>query len=266
MSPLQDAAAAPARRQRAPRPVYRTADGVRVPSVTTVLGVIAKPWLVPWANGLGLRGINSTDYVDETAGGGTLVHAVIEATLKGQPLTATLADDFTDIEREYARAAWRRFVEWRGGHELEPLLMEHQLVSERLRVGGTVDLYARVDGRLAVLDFKTSNRVYDSHLLQLAAYRSLLEEAGHQVDEVRVVLLPREMGARSSEASVTETGCYLEVFEAALELYRRQRVLEREERRRREHERQAVEKERVESDLQRMVEMSEDQLFARFRD
>ena len=43
---------------------YKTAGGQRVPGVTTVLGVINKPALVPWANQLGLQGINSSTYVD----------------------------------------------------------------------------------------------------------------------------------------------------------------------------------------------------------
>ena len=30
--------------------VYKTADGIRVPGVTTVLGVLNKPALIKWAN------------------------------------------------------------------------------------------------------------------------------------------------------------------------------------------------------------------------
>jgi hypothetical protein len=63
--------------------IYKLANGKRVPGVTTVLGVINKPALVKWANGLGLQGIDSTTYVDETARIGTLAHAMIQEYLGG---------------------------------------------------------------------------------------------------------------------------------------------------------------------------------------
>lgn len=219
-----------------PRPVYRTADGKRVPSVTTVLGVIAKPWLVAWANRLGLQGINSTEYVEEAAGAGTLTHAAIEAELTGQPMSDDLLAAFTDEEKTLGRLAWANYREWRKQHDLEPVLMEHQLVSEQLRVGGTVDLYARIDGRFAVLDFKTSARVYESHLIQLAAYRALLEEHGHPVDEVRVVLIPREAHVIDGERErvLEDTRHELAVFHAARALYEAQRVMEKVQRENRE--------------------------------
>ena len=36
---------------------YKLVDGTKVPSVTTVLGILNKPALVKWANNLGLQGI-----------------------------------------------------------------------------------------------------------------------------------------------------------------------------------------------------------------
>ena len=63
--------------------IYKLANGKRVPGVTTVLGVINKPALVKWANNLGLQGIDSTTYVDETAKVGTLAHEMIQEYLGG---------------------------------------------------------------------------------------------------------------------------------------------------------------------------------------
>ena len=48
-----------------------------VPSVTTVLGQLAKPALIPWANKLGLQGIDVAKYVDLTAEAGSLAHKMI---------------------------------------------------------------------------------------------------------------------------------------------------------------------------------------------
>lgn len=233
--------------RKPPRPDYRTLSGKKVPSVTTVLGTIAKPWLVRWANGLGLRGIDSTQYVDETAVVGTLAHAWIEHHLRGEKFPRELMSEFSAEHEAGARNAWAAYLEWRKAHTVVPLLVEAQLVSERMRVGGTVDLLAEVDGRLEVVDFKTSVRVYDSHVVQLAAYRSLLEEHGHRVEAVRVVLLPRDGDEVSAQALLNgrtpslerervleDTSHELKVFEAARALYEAQRVMERAHRQNRE--------------------------------
>lgn len=218
--------------RQAPRPKYRTLDGKIVPSVTTVIGVIAKPWLVAWANKLGLQGIDSTEFVAEAAGAGTLTHAAIEADLGGSPLDAGLIAEFSDEERTAGRVAWAAYRAWRKQHDLEVILLEHQLVSEVMKVGGTVDLYAVIDGRRSVIDFKTSARVYESHVVQLAAYRALLEENGYEVDEVRVVLLPREVLVidHEGERVLEDTSHELDVFRAARALYDAQRVMEAQQR------------------------------------
>jgi hypothetical protein len=37
--------------------IYKLADGSRVPGVTTIVGMKAKPQLIDWANRIGLEGI-----------------------------------------------------------------------------------------------------------------------------------------------------------------------------------------------------------------
>ena len=53
---------------------YVNAMGKRLPGVTTVIGVLNKPLLVPWANNLGLQGINVRDYVNDKADILSLIH------------------------------------------------------------------------------------------------------------------------------------------------------------------------------------------------
>ncbi len=53
---------------------------------------------------------------------------------------------------------------------------EIHLVSEKWKFGGTPDAILRVDGKLVLADWKTSQRHLPRHvLLQLAAYRHLIE-------------------------------------------------------------------------------------------
>jgi hypothetical protein len=216
--------------QRKAHTVYRAADGRVVPSVTGVLGVIAKPWLIPWANRLGLQGIDSEAHVSQAARIGTLAHAFVETRFTGEVLKrADLEAEHTEEEIAGALRAFRAYQAWAADKTITPILSETPLVSEAHRYGGTFDLYAEVDGRRELLDFKTSERVYDSHLIQLAAYRALLEEHGHPVEAVRVVLMPREPLVIDYEPSrvMEDTGREWSVFLAARQLYEAQKEIER---------------------------------------
>jgi len=198
-----------------PHQRYRLRDGAEVPGVTTVLGVLNKPALVTWANRMGLRGIDTGRYVDELATIGTLAHAIIIHSLGGpEPDFA----DHTANQRALAENAVLSFTAWRRGREMETVLAEVPLVSERYAYGGTPDWYGLVDGRRVLLDFKTGKAIYDEHLYQVAAYRGLLVENWHGVDEVRVLQVGRDEGEGFSERVILGSAIesYWRVFLAAL--------------------------------------------------
>jgi len=62
---------------------YFTKSGVRVPGVTTVLNVIAKPALIHWAWDLGIKNIDYKTFRDELADVGTLAHDMILMHIQG---------------------------------------------------------------------------------------------------------------------------------------------------------------------------------------
>ena len=64
--------------------IYKKADGTRVPSVTTYLGVLAKPALIHWAWELGVQGLDYRKVRDQAGDVGTLVHYLILCQLQGQ--------------------------------------------------------------------------------------------------------------------------------------------------------------------------------------
>ena len=41
--------------------------------------------------------------------------------------------------------------------------------------GGTLDCLAEIDGRIYIIDFKTSNHITYKYFLQLAAYKYMIE-------------------------------------------------------------------------------------------
>ena len=199
---------------------YRLNDGSFCPSVTTVLGCLAKgDGLMEWSNSLGFKGLRYKEHLDSLARTGTLAHAKIEADLRG-----TAAPDetgYTEEEQRGAFASHFHFRAWRRTHEVRALALERVFVSEALRVGGTVDAILEVDSQPIIVDFKTSAKPYLSHFLQLAAYQALVRETmGHNLP-VMVLCLPR-VGGGYTEALVQpdeRLGAYLDTFLAAKRLY-----------------------------------------------
>lgn len=182
-------------------------NGERFPSVTTILGIKAKPALVAWAANqeralcaevatnlhgemagkvldpavframfearLGkLRGYKRT--MGNAAEIGTQVHAAIEWQLRSWLDGGANYGPAPKLTTPEARTAFEWFLSWAESVELEPLYIEQVVwcrhVSGRFLYAGTLDLYARVRGREALIDFKTGKAVYSEALIQNAAY------------------------------------------------------------------------------------------------
>lgn len=171
--------------------VYRNAKGQVVPSVTTALNVINAPSLMYWANSIGRKGISYWHYMKSAARVGTLTHSLIERDVKGK------VDDLQehlnacdDKEKTKAFKAYSNFARWSQENEFELYGSEVQLVSNQYNYGGTVDFFGLVNGRLMVVDFKTSGSFQKKMFMQLAAYCHLLIENG-LVDEIEAVMVLR---------------------------------------------------------------------------
>lgn len=171
---------------------YYLSDGTRVPSVTTILRVIAKgEYLLNWANNLGLEGYDVQEYRKAQANVGTLGHAMIQAELRGENFNFY---GFSQEERDRAANVLASFRAWRRTVDLEPILVEEPLVSESARYGGTIDLYARLGPRRGIIDVKSADEAYDEHFFQVALYRRLLIENKYPVDFNAILNCPRSDG------------------------------------------------------------------------
>lgn len=168
---------------------YRLADKTIVPGVTTVLGLLNKPALVPWANKLGLKGIDVSKYVDDKADIGTLGHAFVTDKLEGK---GTDTSDYSQNQIDAAMNCALSFWEWEKTNRIDEVYFcERPLVSEVFRFGGTLDIYARVNGRKEIIDLKTGTGIYPEHVYQVSTLKMLLKEHSHEVDGVRVLNIPR---------------------------------------------------------------------------
>lgn len=139
--------------------------GNKLPSVTQILGVIAKPQLMYWYGKNGNE--KCKKILDEAGEFGGRVHTLIEQTIKGQKVT--LDGKFTDIIENFKLIT----------HGWEFIEFEKVLINEKDGWGGTADAIVQIDGVKALVDFKTSGAIYNEHYLQVAAYMECLPECTH---------------------------------------------------------------------------------------
>ena len=199
---------------------YPLLDGTLVPGVTTILGVLNKPALVPWANKLGLQGIDSSKYVDEKAAIGTLAHQMIADHLRGE---ITDTNEYSKLQIDQAENALLSFFEWEKTHHIEPVLVESPLVSERYRFGGTVDCIGLMDGELWLGDVKTSSGIFPEMLIQVAAYTRLAYEHELDIRKVRILRVGRTEDEGFEDRLVNHLSKRWEIFEHCLAIYNLQK-------------------------------------------
>lgn len=84
---------------------------------------------------------------------------------------------------------FERYVEFSRTHQPIIDMMEVHMVSESLGFAGTLDRVLTIKNKTMLVDIKTSNSIYPSYWLQLAAYNELLKEGGGKVDQVGILWL-----------------------------------------------------------------------------
>jgi len=204
--------------------IYKLEDGTRVAGCTTVVGILAKPALIEWANKLGLAGIEVGRYVDNLADIGTLAHDMVICHLRGIKADTT---DYSANQISQAENACLSFFEWLKNRKVDLIDAEKPLVSEIYRFGGTYDIIANVDGANELIDLKTGSGIYPEHLIQVAGgYSLLLEENGFSPDRIRILNIPRTQNENWGEVVVGEQQRELnkELFLACLKVYNLQKA------------------------------------------
>jgi len=206
--------------------IYKLKDGTRVPGVTTILGVLNKPALVPWANNLGLQGIKVREYVDDKAAIGTLAHQMIADHLRK---VDTDTSDYTAKQIDQAENSVLSYLEWEKHKSIVVVSVENPCVSECYQYGGTIDCLAWVDGSLTLLDFKTGKAIYPEMIAQLAAYEQLIDENEHLEFPIntRILRIGRDEteGFEERIPSERDLDKQWEIFEHCLAIYNLQKEL-----------------------------------------
>ena len=160
---------------------YQTPSGKSYPSVTSVVGLLGKEAIREWRARVGEEEANRVSA--RAARRGTTIHSLCENYLLNKEVKPGLFDVETF-------------------DSIKPLLnrinnihcLETQLFSDYLQVAGTVDCIAEFDGRVSVIDFKTSKRIKSredipGYFMQTSAYAVMFEELTHiPVDRLVVIM------------------------------------------------------------------------------
>ncbi|MDB4351094.1 PD-(D/E)XK nuclease family protein [bacterium] len=150
---------------------YYTETGAAYPSVTTVLGVLSRDSIKEWRKRVGNEEANKIS--GQAATRGTKIHLLCEKVLDNEEIDTSKLS-LLDLE------IWNEF---------RPLLnridnihaQEIALYSDHLRLAGRVDCIAEFDGKLSIIDFKTSKKPkkkewIENYFAQAAAYAIMYEE------------------------------------------------------------------------------------------
>ena len=175
---------------------YETPDGKLYPSITTVLSTRNKKGLFEWRKKVGDEVAN---YVARTsANRGTAVHHMCEDYLNNYPM------DWPDKWKEHEK----KFLPYCLFKQLEKTVLEKidnirsqecSLYSHKYRVAGRVDCIAEYDGKLSIIDFKTSTKertdeYNENYYIQASAYAEMFEEqTGTPIEQI-VILVVTEDG------------------------------------------------------------------------
>lgn len=199
-------------------------DGVRVPGVTTITGVLNKPALIAWANRMGLEGVDTKKYVDNRAAMGTLAHDMVEAYLTGEEVDTS---EYSAEAISAAENAMLSFHAWAKDHTYKVLGVEMKMLSRRWRVGGTCDIYWELDGVPTLTDLKTGKGIYPDHKCQAMAYGQIMRENNMSVAQVSILNIPREEDEVFGYEVIQreEEPLYTQIFEACLSIYQTKKQL-----------------------------------------
>lgn len=149
----------------------------KVPRVTTILKeMLHEEYIAQWANSLGFKRMSYSAALREASEKGTYTHNAIEKYLKKKELPDMESIPFP--ARDAVRNAFEGFLKW---YNIINKLKETRLVFSEKKMsckyfGGTLDCLMVINGKLWLIDFKTSNHVSYKFFLQLSAYLYMLKE------------------------------------------------------------------------------------------
>ncbi len=151
---------------------YKTPEGINLPSITTVLSILSRDSIAAWRKRVGEAEANRISHRASTRG--TSVHEIIEKYIDNDPnykdgYTPDIIASLNDVKPILDKSIGKVYAQ------------EAPLYSNHLGVAGRVDCIAEFDGKLSIIDFKTSMKPkkkdwIKNYFMQEAAYAIMFEE------------------------------------------------------------------------------------------
>lgn len=217
-------------------------NGILVPGVTTITGILPKPWMGPWVAketcefirlnyqeekyadiGVLLKDAKAAykEKAGEAADRGKAAHSFFEAYVKAE-MAGKNKDALampTDLQ---ARNSITSFLAWAMKYQIEWLASELVVGSEELMYAGTLDAIARINGVVTLIDFKTSRDIYSESYIQLAGYQLALGRFRPDIiiQQRAIAWFPKEGNEWEFRIVPTPYALDAEAFKQALGIYR----------------------------------------------
>lgn len=166
---------------------YRTPAGDVYPSVTTVTALESREGVAKWRARVGDE--EADQVARYTRVRGEMLHSLCEKYINND-LTQDDIKNSPGVVAELFKTI-QPVIDSRVGliHA-----QEKPLFSDRLKLAGRVDLVAEFDGKLSIVDFKTSlqekrEEYVQKYFMQCFAYACLWQErTGQQIDDIAVII------------------------------------------------------------------------------
>lgn len=193
---------------------YFTPTGEAYPSVTTVLGILSRASIAAWRKRVGEEEANRIS--SQAARRGTAVHKICENYLDNK-------EDFSEGQQPSNMFMFNTMKAVLDKKINNIWFQEAFLYSDELETAGQVDCIAEYDGKLSIIDFKTSRKVkkeefIQNYFMQVSFYAKAFEERTGIPVEQGVILI----GVDDSEPQefIIDTSEYLDHFKAVREKYK----------------------------------------------
>ena len=181
--------------------LYTTPEGNRYKSITTVLSHYNKQGIYEWRKAVGEEYANKVSR--RAADRGTKVHKICEDYLNNEIPELKMQLMMPDLKELFFKI--KPIIDENVG---KVYTQEQALYSDKLRIAGRVDLIAEWNGKVAVIDYKTSTKQKDeeniqNYFMQCTAYALMFaERTGIWIDDIVVLIATEEGPAQVFERQI----------------------------------------------------------------
>jgi genome maintenance exonuclease 1 len=197
---------------------YISPNGVKLPSVTTVLSHFKKKAMIEWRNRVGHEEANKIS--TRASMRGTKFHNMMEGYLRNEEnfLDGVMPDmkqSFRDMQETLDLIDNIRYI-------------ESPLYSEKLGVAGRTDVIAEFSKTLSIIDFKTSTKQkkeqwIENYFEQGTAYALMYEQLiGTPIDQIVILIATDD--SDKPQVFIRDKNQYIESLLEKIHLYKQEKL------------------------------------------